>query len=440
MTFHKRMTAGKRALAASSPLDRLIPGGRAKRAREEAEDPPATKRARPEDPAVARAALQEERRARRRAKKAAAKAAAEDGGTAGDVVGVVYVGHIPHGFYEKQMRAFFGQFGEVTRLRLSRSKKTARSRGFAFVEFANAEVAGIAAKAMDGYLMHGRALATKLVAPEDVHPDTFVGANRVFNRIPWAGIERKRNTDAARNPEKLASRAAHLVKQHENMQQRLVAQGITYKFPPIPEVPSASMQDAKENVLEKETPSSKAPLDSEGDAMMDEDVAPATPMATSAAAKPKSVAKSGKKTRSAAKGKKATDDGSVGVKAAEVSKDMGAATPKAPGNSEKATAEAESSKKLDSSPAPESTEAADAMMDDDVAASTPATRAKSARKAKPSAKKTKGSPKATGPAVKDAMIDGDEKDLAPKARSASKAKATPRAKPSGKLRAKSARK
>ena len=37
--------------------------------------------------------------------------------------GVVYVGHIPHGFFEEQMRKYFSQFGTVTRLKLSRSKK-----------------------------------------------------------------------------------------------------------------------------------------------------------------------------------------------------------------------------------------------------------------------------------------------------------------------------
>ena len=37
--------------------------------------------------------------------------------------GVLYVGHIPHGFYEHEMRSFFSQFGTVNRLRLSRSKK-----------------------------------------------------------------------------------------------------------------------------------------------------------------------------------------------------------------------------------------------------------------------------------------------------------------------------
>ncbi|XP_015686850.1 MKI67 FHA domain-interacting nucleolar phosphoprotein-like, partial [Protobothrops mucrosquamatus] len=37
--------------------------------------------------------------------------------------GVVYVGHIPRGLYESQLKQYFSQFGTVTRLRLSRSKK-----------------------------------------------------------------------------------------------------------------------------------------------------------------------------------------------------------------------------------------------------------------------------------------------------------------------------
>jgi RNA recognition motif-containing protein len=61
---------------------------------------------------------------------------------------VVYVGHIPHGFYEDQMRGFFSQFGEIDRLRLSRSKKTGGSKGYAFIEFKDAADAKIVAEAM----------------------------------------------------------------------------------------------------------------------------------------------------------------------------------------------------------------------------------------------------------------------------------------------------
>jgi len=37
--------------------------------------------------------------------------------------GVLYLGRIPHGFYEVQMKDYFTQFGEVTRVRLSRNKR-----------------------------------------------------------------------------------------------------------------------------------------------------------------------------------------------------------------------------------------------------------------------------------------------------------------------------
>lgn len=37
--------------------------------------------------------------------------------------GVVYVGHIPHGFYEDEMKRYFSQFGHVKRVKLSRNKK-----------------------------------------------------------------------------------------------------------------------------------------------------------------------------------------------------------------------------------------------------------------------------------------------------------------------------
>lgn len=36
---------------------------------------------------------------------------------------IVYVGHIPHGFYEDQMKAYFSQFGTISNIRLSRNKK-----------------------------------------------------------------------------------------------------------------------------------------------------------------------------------------------------------------------------------------------------------------------------------------------------------------------------
>jgi len=42
------------------------------------------------------------------------KQAKVDKSTSHGLSSVVYVGHIPHGFYEEQMRGFFSQFGDVS--------------------------------------------------------------------------------------------------------------------------------------------------------------------------------------------------------------------------------------------------------------------------------------------------------------------------------------
>ena len=103
--------------------------------------------------------------------------------------GVVYVGRIPHGFYEHEMRQYFSQFGDISRLRLSRSKKSGASRHFAFIEFSSAGVAKIVADTMDTYLMFGHILKCKVVPKEQVHEKLWKGANKRFKPVPWNKIE-----------------------------------------------------------------------------------------------------------------------------------------------------------------------------------------------------------------------------------------------------------
>lgn len=64
---------------------------------------------------------------------------------------VVYLGHLPHGFYEDQMSKFLSQFGAIKRLRLARNLKTGKSQHHAFVEFEFPEVAAIVAQTMNKY-------------------------------------------------------------------------------------------------------------------------------------------------------------------------------------------------------------------------------------------------------------------------------------------------
>ena len=90
------------------------------------------------------------------------------------------------------MRAYFSQFGDITRLRLSRNRITGRSKHYAFVEFSSAAVAKIVAETMDNYLMYGHILKCKFIPSEQLHPEIWKGANRRFKRTPWNRIEKKR--------------------------------------------------------------------------------------------------------------------------------------------------------------------------------------------------------------------------------------------------------
>ncbi|EKV19485.1 Ribosomal biogenesis protein Gar2 [Penicillium digitatum] len=106
--------------------------------------------------------------------------------------GTVYLGRIPHGFYEHQMKAYFSQFGEITKLRLSRNRLTGRSKHYAFIEFSSTTVAKIVADTMDNYLMYGHIVKCKFVPKEQLHPEIWKGANRRFKVTPWNLIEKKR--------------------------------------------------------------------------------------------------------------------------------------------------------------------------------------------------------------------------------------------------------
>lgn len=142
---------------------------------------------------------------------------------------VLYLGHIPHGFYEEQMKGFFSQFGLVTRLRLARNKKTGRSKHYAFIEFKHAEVAEVVAKAMNGYLLFSKILVAKVIAPDEVHSETFKDANRKWRAVDRVLIVRKEH-NRARTEEEAAKREAKLLRAESAKRRKLAAAGIEYEF------------------------------------------------------------------------------------------------------------------------------------------------------------------------------------------------------------------
>ncbi|CAM9768671.1 unnamed protein product [Chrysoparadoxa australica] len=141
---------------------------------------------------------------------------------------VIYVGHIPHGFYEEGMKGFFSQFGDIKRLRVARSKKTAKAKGYAFVEFASSQVAQIVAETMDGYFLYDKQLQCHVIPREKVHPRMFDGAEKRFKAIPWHQINaQKHNERSVVTDEK---HKAKLMTSDNNKRKRLAAMGIEYEF------------------------------------------------------------------------------------------------------------------------------------------------------------------------------------------------------------------
>lgn len=147
-----------------------------------------------------------------------------------NTTGVVYLGRIPHGFYEDQMKAYFSQFGEVLRLRLSRNKKTGRSKHYAFIEFSSMEVADIVADTMNNYLLFGHLLKCKSLQPSQVHPTLFNGANKKFKAIPWLKISKEKH-NAEKSPNQMNQIKKNLLRNEAAKRAKLAKLGIDYDFP-----------------------------------------------------------------------------------------------------------------------------------------------------------------------------------------------------------------
>ncbi|KZP25115.1 RNA-binding domain-containing protein, partial [Athelia psychrophila] len=143
--------------------------------------------------------------------------------------GVIVVSRLPHGFYEDQMKGYFSQFGDITRIRLSRSKKTGRSKHYAFIEFDSSSVAKIVAETMHNYLLMGHLVQCEAIPKDKVHPELWVGANRKWQKIPAARLERLKH-DKPRTEEEIKDAERRIIKRQNQKKRKLEEAGIKYDF------------------------------------------------------------------------------------------------------------------------------------------------------------------------------------------------------------------
>ena len=125
------------------------------------------------------------------------------------------------------MQDYFSQFGTVSRLRLSRNRRTGRSKHYGWVEFTSKEVAEIVAETMDGYLIHPHRIVCKVVEVDD--EKIWKGANKVFKKIPWTKINRER-LEGKKTKEKWEDLVKKDKERSKKRAEKIKAVGIDYEF------------------------------------------------------------------------------------------------------------------------------------------------------------------------------------------------------------------
>lgn len=137
------------------------------------------------------------------------------------------------------MRSYFSQFGTVTRLRLSRNKKTGNSKHYAFIEFADSEVAKIVAETMNNYLLFNHILKCKTVPRDDLEfiEKLFKGSGKKFKPRPGAKLH-QRFLERKRTEEQWGKELVKETSKRRSISEKLKNKGIDYEYE-APEVRKA---------------------------------------------------------------------------------------------------------------------------------------------------------------------------------------------------------
>ena len=97
----------------------------------------------------------------------------------------LFVGNLAYSTNEDGIREAFSQFGEIVDLKLVTEYGTGRSKGFAFVEFAEEDMATAAIEGLNEKDLDGRTIFVKVAQPkaprENRGGGRGFGGNRRFN-------------------------------------------------------------------------------------------------------------------------------------------------------------------------------------------------------------------------------------------------------------------
>ncbi|XP_063360318.1 MKI67 FHA domain-interacting nucleolar phosphoprotein-like [Cydia amplana] len=160
--------------------------------------------------------------------------------------GLVYLSHIPHGFYEHEMTQYFKQFGMVTKVRVIRSPRTGRSKGYAFVEFREPAVAEIVAETMNNYLMGKRLIKAAIIPPEKQKHRAFRKYwSTKHNPTAHRRIKERKAHNAEKTDAEHLKKAKKMLLNLQKTKKKLNDLGIDYDFFKPVDVPAALLDNVK---------------------------------------------------------------------------------------------------------------------------------------------------------------------------------------------------
>lgn len=79
----------------------------------------------------------------------------------------IYVGNLPYGVGEDELRETFGAYGQIDSVNLIKDKFSGDSKGFGFVEMPSNSEADTAIKALNESMMGGRRIKVNQAKPRE---------------------------------------------------------------------------------------------------------------------------------------------------------------------------------------------------------------------------------------------------------------------------------
>eukprot|EP01040_Poterioochromonas_malhamensis_P010592 gene10592-11532_t len=179
---------------------------------------------------------------------------------------VVYLGHLPKGFDEDEIRKFFNQFGKIKRMKLFRAKKSLVSKGYAFLEFETEEIAKVVVEAMNGYFLMERKLVAEHLTPDRVHDGLFLQPleSRLIKKIKSEGSDDEEGLELIADAEEAENQLViteenfdQIYERHQQYTQKkqsqLTEKGVDYHIPIVSKTGEMIVKVKEIEDQEKET-------------------------------------------------------------------------------------------------------------------------------------------------------------------------------------------